>query len=230
MATLASIRTAARIRADQDASTFPTDAQYTVLIDSSAKEVWFDLFQAGWPLKGASETITPSSQYTSLAATGVAFIKNVYRVEGGQYHELPRIQEGSRAALMSTQDRRGQAYQALITASGYSIEILPASAGYSYLVEYVAEYPGFSGESDTWYGPARSDELIVLKAAMKACRKEGNDQGAQFLAQEYAELKQTVQNMANWFNMRNAATIRDVGDPIRGNSVRLPGDYDVNGF
>lgn len=226
--TRAEIRTAARVRADQDNSTFPTDAQYDVLIDSSAKEVWYDLIRAGWPVRFSTTSFTTSgSQMTLLGVTGVAFIRGVYYQEGGSVTELPRIQEGERAALYSDQGNRPAGYNVHVAANGTHIEVLPITTGCTILVEYVPEYTGFSGDSDPWLGPARSDELIVLKAAMKACRKEGNDQGARFLEGEYQYLQQCVQDMASWVNMRHSATIRDVGNPL-GRS-RMPGDFDVYG-
>lgn len=49
MATLLAMRTRARIEADQDSATFPTDAQYTSWINDGMREVWTDLVTAGWP-------------------------------------------------------------------------------------------------------------------------------------------------------------------------------------
>jgi len=69
--------------------------------------------------------------------------------------------------------------------------------------------------------------MIAVRAAAKACRKEGNDQGAAMLDREYEYLKQCVQDMANWVNMRHAPLIRDVGNPV--GRQRLPGDYDTYG-
>lgn len=229
MATRADLRTRARIRADQDNSTFPTDTQYDYLIDEAAKEVWYDLARAGWPLRPSVATITPTgSAWTALGVSGAAFIQGVYRIDGpNSYVELPRIQEGDRAALLGDSSGRGAAYGVNVSSTGFHIEVLPLSTGYSYLVYYVPEFPGFANDGDTWYGPARSDELIVLKAAMKGCRKEGNDQGARFLEGEYQYLQQCVQDMASWTNMRHSATIRDVGNPL--GMSRLPGDYDVYG-
>ncbi len=228
MATRADIRTRARIRADQDNSTFPTDTQYNYLIDEAAKEVWYDLIRAGWPIRFSTTSfVTAGSQMTLLGVSGVAFVRGVYFQQGGNVTELPRIQEGDRAALYSNQGNLPSGYNVHVAANGTHIEVLPITSGCTILVEYVSEYAGFTNDGDTWFGPARSDELIVLKAAMKACRKEGNDQGARFLEGEYAYLQQCVQDLASWTNMRHSATIRDVGNPL-GRS-RLPGDFDVYG-
>lgn len=58
MPTRAQIRSRARVKADQDNSTFPTDAQYNDIIDEVAKEVWGDLIQAGWPAETENYSVT----------------------------------------------------------------------------------------------------------------------------------------------------------------------------
>lgn len=234
MATRLELRTRARIRADQDNSTFPTDTQYNYLIDEAAKEVWYDLVRAGWPISFSAASATATSAFMPLATTfsvtgTVAFIRGVYWSMGGEFHELKRVNEGDRAALMSSQSNANPTHYdvRIDPTNGIGIEVLPASAGCTIRVDYIKEFPGFSADGDSWIGPGRSDELIVLRAAIKGCRKEGNDQGARFLEGEYAYLQQCVQDMASWVNMRHSATIRDVGDPT--GRHRLPGDFDVFG-
>ncbi len=229
MATRAVIRTRARIRADQDGSTFPTDAQYDYIIDAAAKETWFDLIQAGWPISFATtdKTAAGTNPITLSISGTVAFIRGVFYKTGTTYAELERLNEGDRASLMSA---AGQAqashYSVYIDATvGPVLEILPLPSSGTYRVLYTLEHPGFSGDSVEWYGPARSDELLVLKAAAAGCRKEGNDQGAEQLDREYAALLDKVQSMASWFDMRNPAKIRDVGAMSR--PVRDAFDFDV---
>lgn len=233
MATRSDIRTRARIRADQDASTFPTDTQYNYLIDEAGKEVWYDLIKSGWPISFSTASATTTGSFlplaTSFSVTGsVAFIRGVYWYDGTTYYELRRMNEGDRSTLYSVQGQTPAVYDVRIDAtSGIGIEVPGAGAGYTVKVEYVGEWPGFTGDSTVWPGPARSDELVVLKAAIKGCRKENNDQSAQFLAQEYEYLKECVQEMASWTNMRHAAMIRDVRGSL--GPSRLPGDYNVYG-
>lgn len=226
MATRSDIRTRARIRADQDSSTFPTDTQYNLLIDEAARDVYYDLIQAGWPIRPSSTTLSVTgSQYTVLGVSDVAFVTNVLYDQGGTWRELPRIREGDRAALMTQTGGEAQAYMVHVSTSGVAIELLPLTTG-SYRVEYILDFTGFAADGTVWHGPVRSDELIVLAAAAKGCRKEGNDQGAAQLSQEYAIMLEKVQNMAGWLNMRHAATIRDVGNPLRG--LRNGFDYNVD--
>lgn len=231
MTTRANIRDRARVRADQDSSTFPTDAQYNDLIDSSAKDVWYDLVHAGWPINYTSvdKTATGTNPLTLGASGTVAFIRGVFYISGGTVYELQRLNEGDRASLMSlTGQAQASHYDVRIDpTSGPVIELLPLPSAGTYRIHYITEYPGFSGDSDTWYGPARSDELIILRAAMKGCRKEGNDQGAAQLEREYGQLLEKVQEMGSWFNMRSATLIRDVGRLQEDRrALRLPFDYD----
>lgn len=216
MATRATLRTIARIRADQTDSTFPTDTEYNYFLDQAAKEVWYDLVQAGWPVNFSTIDLAASgSNPVALGASGaVAFIRGVFWLSGGTYAELDRVQEGDRASLMSSSGARPAAYDVRIDpTSGPVVELLPAATG-TCRVHYVPEHPGFANDAAEWYGPARSDELIVLRSAAKAMRKEGNDQGARQLDNEYSELLFKVQTMASWFNMRHSVKIRDVGDPL----------------
>lgn len=233
MATRLDLRTRARIRADQDQSTFPTDTQYNYLIDEAAKEVWYDLIRSGWPISFTQVQATTSTVSTLPLATAFsvsatpAFIRGVYCLRGTTYNELKRINEGDRAMLLTSGEPTH--YDVRIDPSaGMVIEVLPFAAGYTIAVDYIAEYPGLPNDASVWYGPARSDELIVLRAAIKGCRKEGNDQGARFLEGEYAGLMQSVQDMASWVNMRAPAMIRDVSmADVVGYPTRLPGDYDI---
>lgn len=204
----------ARIRADQDRSTFADDTQYNYLVNEGVREAWYDLVMGGWPVNytAVNKTATGAATITLGASGAVAFIRGVYYKDGTNYYELRRLNEGDRASLLSTTGAaRAEAYEARIdSVVGPVIELLPVPTSGTYRIEYVPEVLELLTDADTWYGPARSDELIVLKTASKACRKEGNSQGAAELDREYVMLLEKVQNMASWFDMRNSAQIRDV--------------------
>ena len=228
MATRATLRTRARIRADQTDSTFPTDTEYNYLLDEAAKEAWYDLISAGWPINFSAVSLTATgTNPIAIGASGtVAFIRGVYRVDGSAFIPLRRINEGRRGYMTSALSGPASDYDVLIDPTlGPVVELFPRPSAGTYRVEYIAEHPGFAADGTAWYGPARSDELIVLRAAAKGMRKEGNDQDAMQLDREYSMLLDKVQQMASWFDMRNPQTIRDVGDPLL--PVRDPFDYDV---
>lgn len=227
------LRDRARVRADQDASTFPTDAQYNILLDEAIRDVWYDLLAAGLPWRFRANPTTYSAQnglLTLVPSSGngldgseIAGVGGVYFLDGGSYRELRRLPEDRRASLKG---QRGSPEFYEIQHSVLSMLIYlhpyPPDGG-TYIVDVWEAPPTMSADNSAWKGPARTDELIVLRTAMKACRKEGNDQAANFLAQEYAELWPKVLSQVQFFN-RNAATIRDVG-PLR--PARDPFDFDV---
>lgn len=136
---------------------------------------------------------------------------------------LRRLDEGSRESL-ETGTGLPTAYEVVMTATGAQLRVYPPTATGTVIARVLREHAGLEADTDRWYGPARSDELIVLKAAAKGCRKEGNDQGAAQLDREYMLLLEKVQNMASWMHMRHAPVIRDVGDQFM---RRDPFDYDV---
>ena len=230
MATRLDIRTRARIRADQDASTFPTDTQYNYLIDEAARETWYDLVQAGWPVAFSTidKTATGTNPITIGGSGTLAFIRGVYLKEGTRYTDLQRLDEGQRASLMTAAQGPASHYSVLQDpTNGPVLELLPLPASGTYRVEYVVEHPGFAADATVWYGPGRSDELLVLRAAAKGLLKEGDKAGAQILEMEYARLLDKVQQMAGWFDLRNPPKIRDAGSAVFGVSSRDPFDYDV---
>lgn len=231
MATRAQLRTYARERADQDAATFPTDTQYNTYLDQAAKEVWYDLLQAGWPVNFSTVTKTATStSFIPLSVSGtVAAIRGVYFYSSdGTTMELRKLNEGDRAGMLSIPgtDRASRYDYRIDATSGPGIELFPHVSAGSYKVDYILEHPGFSGDSDVWYGPARSDELLVIRAAMKGAAKEQNSDLVRQLMQDYSVLMSQVQAMASWADMRNSASIRDVGNPLR--TPRDPFDFDVD--
>lgn len=231
--TRATLRTNARARADQDSSDFPTDAQYNVYLDDAAREVWWDLRVAGWPVNFSSLTFTATgaSFYPFALAGQVASIHGVYYISGQDQYPLHRVNEGNRASLRSTSfTPAGFAgfYDPRIDPStGPGIELLPAPASGSYKVDYILEHPGFFGDSDAWYGPARSDSLVTIRAAYYAVKKEGPARlgEAQDLLQEYKEMLQKVTESATWFDARNPMQIRDVSSE----RSRFMFDYPIAG-
>lgn len=225
MSTRADIRTRARIRADQDNSTFPTDAQYNYWIDAACKEVWYDLIESGWPINFTVGTVTMTANPTDCGFDA-AFVRGVFYNDGGAWRELPRLPEDKRADYMATGSGRAEYYDIRIDpTNGPALWLFPPQTSGSYVVHYVGEHPGLAADGTSWYGPARSDELVVLRAAAKGCRKENNDQAAAQLDKEYDMMLDSVKRMASWFDMRGGAgTIRDVG-PLA--TTRMPFDYDI---
>lgn len=230
--TRAQLRTNARARADQDNSDFPTDTQYNVYLDSAGGSVWLDLIQAGWPIDFSTVTLAGTGAATiALGVGSILGVHGVYLKSGGDFLPLSRLNEGQRASLMSQQSPQAGFpgfYEVRINpTTGPVIEFLPLSAaGGSYRVDYVPVWPGFANDSDTWYGPIGSDELLEIRAARYGVLKEGRSgPEAQALDAEYARQLEQVTRTASWFDLRNPAMIRDVTSTGR----RFAFDYPVGG-
>ena len=224
MATRLELQTRARTRADQDGSDFPNDVQYQTFLDEAARETFGDLVLSGWPVNYTTSTIVTNVNTGVYAFGGtdtVFSVLLVYTNMGGQQLELHRVNPGSVAALRSTSNQGGpsQFYEARMDINtGPVVEFFARSAG-TYFVDYVADFAGFANDAAVWRGPARSDELLVLLAAAKGCKKEGRTDAAESLRSEYRELLVKVKDLASWFDQRNSAMIRDV-KPFEGFSGR----------
>lgn len=223
--TRAVLRTRARIRADQDLGTFPTDTQFNYLLDEAAMTVWYALVGAGWPVDFSTTNITANgaASYTVVAGTGL--VQAVYASVGGILQLMRRVDPSDISALRSATSAATAGYYEvrINAAAGLIIEFFPRPTSGAYRVDYIPDHPGFASDSDKWYGPGGSDELIVLAAAAKALRKEGENEDAAQLDREYAVLLEQVATRANWVDMRNPPKIRDV----HSSDLRLGFDYQV---
>lgn len=223
------LRTNARVLADQDGADFPSDAHYNVYLDDAKRETWYDLVTAGWPVNYTSQTVTATGAGQYVLASGAALfsVRSVFRIDGASRTPLPRLDESIRGELLSSVGQnQALAYEVLVDPTlGHVIKLYPAAATGSVLVEYIAEAGPFSGDADTWNGPARSDQLIQYRAAAKGCRKEGRREDAKDLLDDYAELLEKVIASASWVDQRNPPRIRDVGRGV----LRDPFAYQVMG-
>lgn len=226
----ATLRTRARVRADQDNSTFPSDTTYNQFLDDAGRETWFDLVAAGWPANFTAQNIvaTGSGPYQVASGAPILGVRGVFYNLGGQYFILRRINPGKEAMLRSLNN---QTYYASFyevrqdVTLGTVIELFPTMSTGTYIVQYIPEFGGFANDTATWQGPPRSDELLVLKAAAKGAYKEQNSSLAQEIEREYAALFQKVTAAASWLDMRNPAQIRDESSA----SSRVTFDYPVAG-
>jgi hypothetical protein len=213
MATRAVLRTNARARADQDSSTFPTDAQYNMYLDKAGSRVWRQLVRLGWK---------PDSTTVTIAATGAAAyplegnqvgdgivlnIQYVHRVDGQTRYAIPRVKEEERAALQS---RTGDATRYDLIGGALSvmeIELYPIPSTGTYEVRYTKGFPGFTADSDVWFGPEGTDELIELDAAIQGTLKENGD-ASDLRKQLDATWDEVIQSIG-WLDSNNPGTVRD---------------------
>lgn len=241
--TRAQIRDLAAVYADQDASDFPTQIQFNTLLDAAGISVWNDLFLANYPFNFSSTTITGNNSSTyplGLASPAVTVpilsVVGVYFVQGTDFYALKRINEGYRAQLSSSSNVAGYSeyYDVrsdILNFGGGSnstiIELLPKPSGGQYKIEYIPSFSSFAADGTLWTGPPGSDELVAIKAAIKAVRKEGAARrgDAADLKTDYDELLSKVVELATRLNGRDPAMIRDVST-VRS---RFAFDYPIAG-
>lgn len=216
MATRADIRAEARQLADQDASDFPTDAQYNIAINRGGNRVFLDLVAAGWPANTNGDSITATSIPQVYAFGGsnlVLAVTDVATTIGGQVIRLKRVNPGSAAMLLSTQ-ARGQVSEYYEVRQditlGPVIQLYPPVAG-SYSIQYIPGFAGFTADGDIWRGPYGSDELLALYAARFGVMKEGRNGDADSLRKEYNDRLYELSKFANRFDLANSPRIPDVG-------------------
>lgn len=214
MADRSNIRTRARTRADQTNSTKPSDTEYNLFIDEACKKTWGELIQGGWPVDTTDQTITATGAATYAIGSGVNIfgVNGVFYVSGGTYTELRRVNQADVAALRSQGAANNVAsfYEVRISpTTGMVIELYPRVSGGSYLVKYTPDHAGLVNDAAIWYGPNRSDELVVLDAAAKGLRNEGMDRDGWVLEQERAKLLELVLMQASQIDQRNSPRIRD---------------------
>lgn len=211
MATRATIRALARVRADQTNSTFPTDAEYNTLIDACASRVWRKLVKAGWRPARTTVSITATGAASYAVGTNVSLILAVNRVEGTQHSKLSRLKQEDYASYLSMPAGPGLVYDLVNgVVATQAIEFYPRPSTGTYEVIYISRFAGFAADGDTWIGPDGSDELVALDAAIMGLGKEGDP--ATQLRDDYATAYAAICEQADWLDATQQQVVRDVRD------------------
>lgn len=216
MATRLELRTKARLYADQDGADFPSDPQYNLYLDDSAKEVLMELVMGGWQMHSTTYPLVSGGiarqEQFGFPTDLVLSVIQVYTTDSTGFNELKRVNQGLALQLQSQNFSFGngfqQFYDLFIDTAGQWIEIFPRRAG-TYFIDYIPGFPGFVNDASVWNGPTRSDDLIALKTAAKAVKKEGRLQDAVALKGEYEELLAKVKLLSRHFDLRNSPEIKD---------------------
>lgn len=225
MATRLTLRTAARIAADQDNSTFPDDTTYNVILDQSARTVWRRMLGAGWKPDRTSITtnlVAGTSQYT--IGTDVSVIHSVMFIQGNVRTPLTRIKPEDLPSILTLPAGQPQCYDILNGGTvAFLVELYPTpSAGGQVDIRYTKRFPGFTADGDTWIGPDGSDELIILLTAIEGARKEDNRAHIEMLETQYTERYKEVTEAMGWLDSQGQQRVRDAHT-----YKFLPGDYNV---
>lgn len=209
MTTRAEIRAEARALADQENSTFPTDAQYNTYINNAIRAVVRKMIRAGWnPDRTILQVSATGDPFYSIG-TDVSVVTDVYRVTGGRRVAVPRAKPETAPAMEAYSTGEARGYLLVGGAlTDLQLHLFPASSVGEYEVHYVKRFEGLSSDSAHWYGPEGSAELVAILAAIDGKDKEGDDTRA---LQEKAALRwREVSEQAGWLDAKGQQTVRDV--------------------
>lgn len=239
MATRLTLRDSARIAADQDNSTFPTDAAYNDFINRAARVIWRRMLVAGWKPAKENHFITAATPSTYLITNPVSVVHTIYQVASAVStvpisQPLIRLKPEDRFWLLLQPGSSGAiAYELMhgtvedIVQAGEAnekmkVELFPTQTAGFYLVHYTPQFSGFTSDADIWIGPDGSDELIILMAAIEGSRKEDNVVHVRLLKDQLKERFDEVIDHIQATDSVGQQTVRDA----RFISRRV-GDFDV---
>jgi len=228
MSNRAQLRTSSRIAADQENSDYPTDESYNDLLDRAASAVYRRLVASGWVPNRTTVSITANGALSYTLGTDVQTVLSVQRIDGTTSRvPLRRLKLEEFADFMNVSSQGGpsSAYQITGGATTASaIEFFPTPTQGLYEVRYIPQFAGFVADTDNWYGPAGSDELIILTVAADAKDKEDDDSSA--LRSKLGERWADVIESAQWQDGQGQQTVRDVRD-VQASAFTNPFNYNA---
>lgn len=231
MATRVQLRTSTRIEADQDNSTFPTDAAVNEIIDRAARTVWRRMLAAGWKPDRTTVNITANGASSYTVGTDVSIVHSVMYLGqaagSGFRHPLHRVKPEELPDLLANPNSMPAIAYDLIggATSAMTIEFYPVPSSGLYEVRYSKRFPGFTADGDNWFGPDGSDELIIFTAAIDCANKE-EDPGrlVEGLRERLKERWGEVIEAAGWMDSQGQQTVRDARRSHQ--STRFLTDFD----
>ena len=212
MATRLQMRDRARVKADQENATYPTDASYNDWLNEAGGWVWRRLVAAGWTPGRVTVNLVANGSASYTLGTDVHSVRYVHRLDGtgttARRIPLRRLRPEERSDAMPATGQAEVYDLALGVTAAQVIELMPIPASGTYEVSYVPRFAGFAADGDNWYGPDGTDELLVLLAAIRGVKKENGDHGP--LAEELKDAWSEILDSANWVDQLGTPTVRDV--------------------
>lgn len=225
MATRGSLRLSTRVAANQEGSDFPSEDALNDILDRAASSVYRRLIAAGWNPSRTTISITATGATSYVLGTDVHSVTSVQRLDGSLYRPpLTRLKPEELPGLQSL----GSSFATCYSLTGgvttpTAIELYPTPTSGSYEVRYTPRFAGFLSDSDPWYGPDGSDELIILTAAIESCALEYGDTSQ--LERKLESRWNEVVDGAQWQDAQGQQTVRDIY--ARRNQRTRGFDYDV---
>jgi hypothetical protein len=209
MPTRAQLISRAEIRANMDRSGFPTADQKVTILNEQAASLWAEMVNANYP---ARRTVVPVTAVSGTASypLGVSSLLRVVavrdlRINGGLgtaawVKRANNLERSRQSVALGYTTAFTPLYDLEIDpAAGPSLVLIPNTLSGSFSVELFEGYPGLATDASIWYGPAPSDEVLVLRTAA-AMREKLDPVAAQHLRVEannrLSELWQVCQAMA----------------------------------
>jgi hypothetical protein len=177
-ATLSTLRTRARQRADKVSTQFVTDSEVNGYVNAAAYELYAILatHRKDWFTIAATATISSGNTITlsSALASRMFHLVGVDFQIAGQYMPLREFDFGTRGDVNATQAATG-----------------------TYRIWYVPEMTALSADGDQlhWSIPAELEELLVVLACIKIKDKEEAD--TSILQAEAAKLRRDAETIAS---------------------------------
>jgi hypothetical protein len=209
MATLASIKTQARQRADMEGSNFVDDAELTAYVNASAAELYDILvsrFEDYYIADTAFTVATGADTYTLPAAFYKLKGLDV-DVGGGRYDTVRPFQFAQRNETTDpvTADPLTVRYRVF----GQTLRLSPPErAPGNYRLWYIPRFVPLALDTDTFDGINGWEEFIVVDCAIKMLAKEESNV-APFVAQK-KDLLRRIEAMASDRDAAEPQTIIDV--------------------
>lgn len=206
------LRERARQRADQERSTFISDAELNIYLQQS----WFELYDImvsrfeDYYSQELNVTVPAGSSQINLPANFYKLRGVDYQLDGSTFSTLRQfnfLERNKRARNFDRliAGRRNIVYRLM----GNRLLLLPENdAAGNYKVWYIPRCPTFVDDTTVVDNVLDFDEYIVVDAAIKMMVKEESDPAALIL--EKNALKNRIESMAGNRNAGEPSTVQDV--------------------
>ena len=210
--TLADLRLAARRRADQEFSTFLSDAEYNANINNSVAELWdllvsaygndYNLSQYNFVTVGNQESYDlPADMYKLRGVDAQITTQSWFALRPYNFNERNR-NENLAWGLLTGPTVRYQLF-------GSTIRFNPAPQGaYNIRLWYTPLPPVLTNDTDTLSDLNSFSEYVIVDAAIKALQKEESD--VSVLMQQKEMLKKRIMEMSQNRDAGQPETVADI--------------------
>lgn len=188
MATRLQLLTRAGIRADMDSSGFPTQVQRELMLDEQAASLWAWMINADFPARRTTVTINATAgggPYTLAVPGGLLRVVAVRDLRFPSSSVAGWVRRANDLERSVQSNNSAYPFATPMSSANYDLEfdvslgpvlvMVPPDTTGRFSVECIAGHPGFAADSSSWFGPAPSEEILVLRLAAAMKEKEDPD-------------------------------------------------------